>query len=1157
MRPTRKRKPQFAHLGVTALGLLAGVLSLAYAPSAWLALAPFVLAIWISPSPRIAAGLVTLILLGAGALAILGHLPYGIENVFAIGTGMALTWMSSLFLGHKNQHPTLTFGGLRRLIQASPVGMLLINDDHQVILDNKVARQLLGMEGNTYGTPLGTVARNDQLMQFVNGEEDSSRFDDKPLTLINDLSEQRTQVTISGRRFNQNGRSYVLLCLQDCSAQLEAQRQSRARMQDMHAALSAVDDLVLTLNERGEATWFNAAARRILPVPKGKSEPLALPKLVDASTDLGAAFRHARTHAAGTEDLSLSSRSRGKQALRARIQQLPRKNGFTLVAADVTRENALQEALARREALHKTLMQNSPNSLLIMERRNGRILEANHSSLHLLGYTAREMVGRNLFDSGLFALEVEAANLAEQIRSGIESLEGEITLRNRAGDKLRTEFTLRSGTSNGQSVCFLYWRDITRKHLAEAALRESQEKFSRVFTESPDGIAILDFASMSIVDVNIQFASSTGQRPEDIINEPISRFLADASLLQEAGTQAIEQSHVSNLEVELIDTEGKRVPSLVSVSSVDLNGKPCLLCIAKDIRQQRETENKLRRSEQRFRSTFENAPLGMLLADTSGRIFQANRFAADLLAYEGDSLTGLHLSRLVPANGRVRLLEVLEQLIAGEVADSHSERRLVSQHGLEIWVNLHVVLQRSEEGNPLYFIIQMADITEMKRSQERMERLAFYDTLTDLANRRLFNDRLQQAITRTQRNRKSAALMYLDLDQFKRVNDTLGHDAGDALLKHVSLRLQKCVRKEDTVARPGGDEFTIILYDISAINDASRVAEKILDELRKPISIAGQQLVVTTSIGITLLPQDSNDAQTLMRNADMAMYKAKERGRNNYQFFSEDMNQTAINRLRIETELRDALKRDQFELYYQPKIRLADQKLTGVECLIRWNHPKRGILGPHEFIAIAEESGFIVDIGTWVIEQSCIAGRQLRQESGQDFQVALNISPRQFRDPNLITTIRRCLRETELPPEALEIEITETMLMQDVEAASQTVQRLHDLGADLAIDDFGTGYSSLNYLKKFPINTVKVDRSFVIDIPESEDDMAITSAVIAMAHQLKMEVVAEGVETPEQLNFLRRHNCEYAQGYLFGRPMPLKDLRELITVGRLRMAQGQ
>ena len=638
-----------------------------------------------------------------------------------------------------------------------------------------------------------------------------------------------------------------------------------------------------------------------------------------------------------------------------------------------------------------------------------------------------------------------------------------------------------------------------------------------------------------------------------MIGRPLKDFVANRDALESALREVSKKGYLNNLNLDFVKKGGQILLSLTSISSVDLGGKPSLLLIIKDIQKQRAAEAKLRSSEQRFRGTFENAPLGMMLADTSGRIFQANRFAADLLAYSGEDLPGTHLSRFVPASDRTLLLERLEKLISGELPQSHSERRLIAQNGLELWVNLHVVVQRNDEGNPLYFIIQMADISETKRSQDNMERLAFYDTLTNLANRRLYNDRLQQAINNSQRHKRLAALMYLDLDQFKRVNDTLGHDAGDALLKHVAARLQKCVRTQDTVSRPGGDEFTIILDGMDSISTASTIAANILEELRKPVSIAGQQLVVTTSIGISLMPQDGQDAQTLMRNADMAMYKAKERGRNNYQFFTNDMNVNAVNRLRVETELRSALDNEEFELYYQPKIRLADHALIGVECLIRWNHPQRGLLGPVEFISIAEESGVIVNIGSWVIEQACIAGKILQQQSTLPFQIGLNMSPRQFRDPTLINTVRRCLRESDLPPELLELEITETMLMHDIKAASLTVQNLSDLGVKLAIDDFGTGYSSLNYLKRFPIDTIKVDRSFVMDIPSSEDDMAITSAVIAMAHQLKMRVVAEGVETVKQLKFLKEQNCEYAQGYLFGKPMPLDAIRRLIESDNERL----
>jgi diguanylate cyclase (GGDEF)-like protein len=510
-------------------------------------------------------------------------------------------------------------------------------------------------------------------------------------------------------------------------------------------------------------------------------------------------------------------------------------------------------------------------------------------------------------------------------------------------------------------------------------------------------------------------------------------------------------------------------------------------------------------------------------------------------------MRNLHISRLVPDDDRDKYNDLMQRLGRGHQATLRTEQRMLCADGAEIWTNMHVVLLRSQDGEPAYGIVQIADITEMKHSQQRMERMAFYDILTDLANRRLFYDRLSQAIEYTTRNNRLAALLYLDLDQFKRVNDTLGHEAGDTLLRTVAERLSHNVRQEDTVARPGGDEFTVLLYNIGKPEDAGHVAEKILNELRRPITVAGEQLVMTTSIGISIIPSDGTDPKQLMSNADLAMYRAKEQGRNQFQFYSKEMNTNAAHRLKTENELRAALERQEFELYYQPKVRLSDLQIVGVECLLRWHHPERGLLLPGEFIEVAEETGTIVDLGKWVIETACSAATQLAHEAGEPICTAVNISPRQFRDVELVSTVQRCLAQTGLDPDNLEIEITETMLMDDVEAASATVCDLHDLGVRLAIDDFGTGYSSLNYLKKFPIDTIKVDRSFVADIPESQDDMAITAAVIAMARRLHLAVVAEGVQTREQLEFLQQHECEFAQGFLFSQAVPLEALKQLLV----------
>ncbi|MCZ6855627.1 MAG: diguanylate cyclase, partial [Gammaproteobacteria bacterium] len=596
---------------------------------------------------------------------------------------------------------------------------------------------------------------------------------------------------------------------------------------------------------------------------------------------------------------------------------------------------------------------------------------------------------------------------------------------------------------------------------ADSALKRSEEKFARVFSESPDGIVILSQEDGTIVDINKIYVEASGYLREDLIGQTVYELdiFADKNAFNEAAITLANEGHVSNQEMTLKTKTGEQVPVLVSATLIDFDTQPCILCITKDIRELRNAEEQLLESEERFRGTFENAPIGIILVNLDGQIFRANHFAAELFGYENNSMHELHISQLVPPDERSNLKEALASLISGNETISRVERRMLRHDGLEIWANFHIVVQRSADGEAMYCIIQIADITEMKTSQRRMEHMAFFDTLTNLANRRLFNDRLSQAIDHSTRTNQDAALLYLDLDQFKRVNDTLGHEVGDTLLEKVADRLTKCVRSEDTVGRPGGDEFTILLYNVNSPTDANIVAENILDELRRPITISGHQLVVTTSIGIVTIPDDGTDPNLLMRNADLAMYKAKECGRNTYQFYNEEMNTNAANRLRTEYELPDAIDHQQFELYFQPKVRLNDQKVVGVEAMIRWQHPQRGLLAPEEFVEVAEEMGAMVEIGNWMIHESCKAGCELAEASGSPITIGINISPRQFVDPDLVETIRHCLRETKLPADSVELEINESALMHDLEAASETIKQLSELGVRIAIDDFGTGYS--------------------------------------------------------------------------------------------------
>jgi diguanylate cyclase (GGDEF)-like protein len=443
-----------------------------------------------------------------------------------------------------------------------------------------------------------------------------------------------------------------------------------------------------------------------------------------------------------------------------------------------------------------------------------------------------------------------------------------------------------------------------------------------------------------------------------------------------------------------------------------------------------------------------------------------------------------------------------------------------------------------DHGTPRGAIGVCLDITERKRVEEQVRSLAYRDSLTDLPNRLLFHDRLSVAIASAHRHRRGVAVVFLDLDRFKVINDSLGHSVGDRLLRDVADRLRQCVREGDSVARLGGDEFTVLLQDVGTAADAARIAEKVLDALRAPFRLDGHELFVTGSAGVSLFPEDGSTAETLIKHADTAMYRAKEQGRDGYQLYTPVMSVSALERLALESGLRRALARNEFVLHYQPILDLAGRKMHGVEALLRWRHPELGLLGPDRFLSLAESTGLMLRIGPWVLAEAC---RQVRvwQQGGQpELRLAVNMSARQFLQPGLLGAVASVLQETGLRPNDLEIEITETDAMQNAEMLAETLRGLVGLGVRLSIDDFGTGYSSLGYLKRFPIQTLKIDRSFVGDVVADQDDAAIVSAILAMARTLKLHVVAEGVETSEQLAFLAARGCDRAQGFFLGRPLP-------------------
>lgn len=474
----------------------------------------------------------------------------------------------------------------------------------------------------------------------------------------------------------------------------------------------------------------------------------------------------------------------------------------------------------------------------------------------------------------------------------------------------------------------------------------------------------------------------------------------------------------------------------------------------------------------------------------------------------------------------------------------------VVQTGQQVAITIQVLLALSISALMAYFsYVLLKQPLILKRlvikKTEELNKLAFYDPLTDLCNRRLFNDLLKRMVTRIQRDGNQFALLYLDIDEFKRINDTLGHEAGDELLKVVGLRLSNALRKSDTVARLGGDEFCIILPDINTSTNAARVAEKIKEAIRPPVKLGEHEVRITISIGITLAPGDGLDATELLKNADLAMYSAKEKNRDCYQFFSPALNADMLEQIVLEQDLRQALERNEFTLHFQPQICLFTGEISGIEALVRWHHPDKGLLYPGGFIQQAEDSGLILPLGAWVLKQAC---RQLDQLNRPELTLSVNLSTRQLADPNLLQTIQFALTDSGIEPHRLELEITETALMEKMEQAIEILNKIKMLGVTIAIDDFGTGYSSLSQLKNLPVDILKIDREFIQDITTRADNAVITDVIISVGHKLGLTVVAEGIETKEQAAYLTAMGCDMAQGYFFNRPMDMAALQNLLKI---------
>jgi len=663
---------------------------------------------------------------------------------------------------------------------------------------------------------------------------------------------------------------------------------------------------------------------------------------------------------------------------------------------------------------------------------------------------------------------------------------------------------------------------------------KGESRYRQIVENLHEGIWIIDKYN-STRFVNQRMADMLGYGIDEMVGKTLFDFMdADNMAVCKSKLGSHRKGISAVYDFEFMHKDGHRVYTTIAASPV-FNARDAYdgtIAGVVDVSAQRDQELQLKM----LSSAVEQSGTMVMITNQDGDIEYVNPKFCEVTEYASDEVIGQNVSMLrAEETDSEQVTDIWGTVSFGD--DWHGEILTRKKSGDSFWSLMTISAIMNEKGPISHFVMVSEDVSQLKEAHLKMEQLAYVDTLTGLANRLLFRDRLEQVLKSIQRSGTQAALLYLDLDQFKRINDSLGHDMGDALLMQVAERLRQCVRHQDTVARMGGDEFVILLTDVDGTAGVSAVARKIMRAIAVPFTMLTHEMIVTPSIGITLAPDDSLNADILLKNADLAMYRAKSMGRNNYQFFTEEMNSRVLDRLLIENQLRHAIENGELELRYQPQRAIEGDELTGVEALVRWQHPERGLLTPAHFIDVAEETGLVVALGEWVLKHACREWRACEVSGMPPIKLSVNLSARQFRDPNLVDMIQNVLDLTGFKPINLELEITETTLMEYLDHAVPVLDQLKSLGISISIDDFGTGYSSLNYLKRLPIDALKIDQTFIREIPQDKDDMEIAAAVIAMAHKLGLKVIAEGVETQEQWDFLQRNQCDIGQGYLVGEPM--------------------
>jgi diguanylate cyclase (GGDEF)-like protein/PAS domain S-box-containing protein len=800
---------------------------------------------------------------------------------------------------------------------------------------------------------------------------------------------------------------------------------------------------------------------------------------------------------------------------------------------DISEAKQTEEALRLSEGKFASVFAQCPDMLVIARLCDGCFLEANPAFVEQIGVSPDEVIGRVPSELNIWGIPDIGQSLLKRLQKGsIRNLE--MPFRRSDGRLFTGLLSAEPFDLDSTAAVVLVVRDITPLKEAQQQLQMSEEKFAKAFHSSPDGLLITRQSDGLLVEVNDGFSRITGYHSSLSLDRTTLELgiWVDLNERHQLIEQLSRDGFVKDFTSHIRRRDGQIRLCEISARPLPIAGEDCMLTIARDITDRQQMQEKLQLAATVFESTAE----GVLITDTRQRINAVNRAFSEITGYsEFEALgetprllaSGIHDSAFYAAMWYQLTAEGHWQ---GEISNRRKNGEVYPS-----WLTISAV--RNRDKLITHFVAVFADISSLKQAQARLDYQAHHDPLTGLPNRTLFESRLHGALLHSKEAQSLGAVLFLDLDRFKHINDSLGHPVGDLLLKSIALRLKESLRDIDTVARLGGDEFIILLPGLQHASDAQAVATKLLSSFAAPFQAGEHEFFMSTSIGSALFPTDGSDVATLIKNADAAMYRSKAKGRNRVEHYTRDLTAQASERIALEHELRRAIERDEFTLSFQPKLSLLTQRLVGAEALLRWCHPTFGDVPPERFIPLAEENGMILQIGDWVLDKACQQMHEWNQRYDVFGPLSVNLAGAQLRQPNLVNRIERLLLQYQLQPGCLQLEITENFIMSQTEEALSVLHRLKKLGVQLAIDDFGTGYSSLSYLKRLPLDILKIDQSFVRGLPDDPHDAAIVRAIIALGRSMQLTVIAEGVETFEQQQFLADEGCEQIQGYLVSLPL--------------------